>query len=166
LMGYMNAMSRCLNGCNYVTWFDAKSIKFDQKLDLGDLGSLGRSGASPDLQLQEIIRLAYPRSRPDCASVADTNSGVMVLKLNRFISYINMEDDSRSLTRPKMRDLIDGFWQHFSACSDIEQAQILEYTPAISEDDILGQFVFWGFTFLIFDQEKQQCLMLHCGASD
>jgi hypothetical protein len=169
LIGYMNAMSRCLNGCNYVTWFDAKSIEFDQKLDFGDLESLGRLGhlgTPPNVQLQELIRLAYPRSKPDCAFVADANSGVMMKKLNQFIAYINTEDGSEGLTRPKKKDLVRGFWEHVKDCADVNQSHVLEYIPAISEDDMLGQFIFWGFTFLIFSQDKKQCLMLHCGASD
>jgi hypothetical protein len=166
LIGYMSAMSRCLNGCNYVTWFDAKIIELDQKLEFEDLGSLGCAGTSPNLQLQEIIRLAHPGSKPDCASVADANSGVMIKKLNQFIAYINTEDGSEGLTRPKKKDLVRGFWEHVNDCVDVRQSQILEYIPAISEDDALGQFIFWGFTFLIFDQKQQQCLMLHCGASD
>lgn len=166
LNGYMDAMSQCLNGCNYVTWFSARSVEFDGDTDFGDLESLGRSGASPDLQLQEIIRLAYPQSKPDLATVADSSRGLMMKKLEQFISYINPDDGARSLVMPKKKNLIHGFWQHVNDCADFEQARILEYTPAVDKNDELGHFIFWGFTFLIFSQGRQQCLMLHCGASD
>jgi hypothetical protein len=166
LTGYMSAMSRCLNGCNYVTWFSAKIVEFDGEIDFTDLEMRGRAGASLDSQLQAIVRLAYPASKPDLAAIADASNGTMRLKLGQFISYINTEDGARSLVIPKKQELARGFWQHVSDCVDLEQSKILEYTPALGEDDELGSFIFWGFTFLLFSKGKQQCLLLHCGAAD
>jgi hypothetical protein len=164
LTGYMSAMSRCLNGCNYVTWFSAKIVEFDGEMDFTDLEMRGLAGSSLDSQLQAIVRLAYPASKPDLASIA--SCGTMRLKLGKFISYINTEDGARSLVMPKKQELARGFWQHVSDCVDLEQATILEYTPALGGDDELGSFIFWGFTFLLFSKGKQQCLLLHCGAAD
>jgi hypothetical protein len=166
LTGYMNAMSCCLNGCNYVTWFSAKTVEFDSEVDFTGLKMRGRAGAFLDSNLQAIIRLAYPESKPDLATIADTNNGRMRLKFGKFISYINTEDEARSLVMPKKQELARGFWQHVNDCVDLEQSIILEYTLALGEDDVLGNFIFWGFTFLLFSKEKQQCLLLHCGAAD
>ena len=166
LTGYMSAMSRCLNGCNYVTWLSAKSVEFDSEIDFTGLEMLGRAGASLDSQLQAIVRLAYPESKPDLAAIADSSNGTMRRKLGQFISYVNTDDGARSLVIPKKQELARGFWSHISDCIDLEQARILEYTPALGEDDELGRFIFWGFTFLIFSQGKRQCLLLHCGAAD
>jgi hypothetical protein len=102
----MDAMSICLNGRNYVTWFSAKGVEFDGNIDFGDLESLGRSGTTPDSQLQEIIRLAYPQSKPDLATVVISSRGVMMKKLDQFISYINPDDGARSLVMPKKKNLI------------------------------------------------------------
>ncbi len=164
LTGYMGAMSRCLDGCNYATYFSAKIVEFDGEIDFTGLEMCGRAGISLDLQLQEIVRLAYPESKPELATIAD--SGIMRLKIGQFISYVNLEDGARSLVIPKKQELARGFWEHVKDCIDLAQATVLEYTPALEADDELGRFIFWGFTFLIFNQEKQQCLLLHCQASD
>lgn len=166
LTGYTNAMSRCLDGCNYGTRFSAKWVEFDDQIDFTGLEILGRAGNSLDLQLQSILRLAYPESKPELATITDSSHGTMRSKLEKFIGYINTEDGSRSLVMPKKKELARGFWQHVSDCVDLEQARILEYTPALWEDDELGHFIFWGFTFLIFSQGNRQCLLLHCDASD
>jgi hypothetical protein len=128
LIGYMDAMSICLNGCNYTTWFSAKGVDFDSDINFTGLEMLGRAGTSPDLHLQEIIRLAYPESKPDLAAIADSSNGVMRGKLGQFIAYINQDDGVRSLVVSKKRDLARGFWQHVEACINLEQARILEYT--------------------------------------
>ena len=114
LTGYMSAMSRCLNGCNYVTWFSAKIVEFDGEIDFTDLEMRGRAGGSLDSQLQAIVRLAYPASKPDLATIAI--SGTMILKLGQFISYINTEDGARSLVIPKKQELARGFWKHVRHC--------------------------------------------------
>jgi hypothetical protein len=61
LIGYTAAMSQCLNGCNYVTWFSVRSIELDDSdLDVQLLDRLIYPGTTPDPQLQLLILLAYP----------------------------------------------------------------------------------------------------------
>jgi hypothetical protein len=166
LIGYMSAMPRCLDGCNYVTRFRAQIVEFDGEIDLNGLEMRGRAGNSLDQQLQAIVRLAYPASKPELATIADASGGIMRLKLGQFISYVNLEDGARSLVIPKKRELARGFWEHVKECIDPAQATIFEYTPALEDDDELGHFIFWGFTFLLLSKEKNQCLLLHFCASD
>lgn len=166
LTGYTSAMSRCLDGCNYGTCFSAKLVEFDDEINFTGLEMLGRAGDTLDLQLQAIVRLAYTESKPELATITDSSHGAMRSKLEKFIGYINPSDGSRSLVMPKKKELARGFWQHVKDCVDLEQATILEYTPVLCENDELGRFIFWGFTFLIFSQGKRQCLLLHCNASD
>lgn len=166
LTGYMSAMSHCLKGCNYVTWFIAKSVEFDDDIDLDSLQMHWRTGTSLDSQLQALVQFAYPESKPDLASIAVSSNSSMRRKLERFISYINPDDGARNLIMPKKRDLARDFWNHIDDCIDLKQASIIEYMPSLNEGDALGSFIFWGFTFLIFSQKDRQCLLLHCGASD
>jgi hypothetical protein len=65
LNGYMEAMSYCLNGCNYVIWFNAKGIELeDNDLDSQTLDDLAIrenfQEVTPNSELQSLMQLAYP----------------------------------------------------------------------------------------------------------
>jgi hypothetical protein len=166
LTGYTNAMSHCLDGCNYVTWFSAKIIEFDGEINFTDLEICGLAGSSLDSQLQAIVQLAYPESKPFFATVTNVSCELMMSKLNQFVAHDNLNALDINLVSYRKQSLMDGFWQHVDTCINIEGATILEYVPEFGKDDILCDFIIAGFTFLVFNQAKSSCLILHCGAAD
>jgi hypothetical protein len=166
LIGYTAAMSRYLNGCNYVTWFSARSIELDDSdLDAQLLDRFIYPGTTPDLQIQSLILLAYPGAKPELGSVCECSS-MMVGQMNQFISYVNSHDGASNITKFKKQSLISGFWVHVKDCIDFEKARVFQYTPSINAEDELWDFVFWGFTFIIIDTKQNHCFLIHCGASD
>ncbi|MDJ0636295.1 MAG: hypothetical protein QNJ34_24150 [Xenococcaceae cyanobacterium MO_188.B29] len=151
LIGYMDALRWSLNGCNYVTWFDAKELKLeDTKIDI-----------------QALIKLAYPQTKVENATFSESSSLHMVETINGFIGRVNPYDRDKNLADSKKRNLTTGFWNNLSKCIDYQNAKIIEYIPqGYNINDPLNNFVFSGFTFLIINQEQKLCLVIHGSSSD
>ena len=151
LIGYMDALKRSLNGCNYVTWFDAKQIKLeDTKIDL-----------------KTLIKLAYPQTKVENATFSESSSMHMVETIDEFIGRVNPYDRDKNLADSKKRNLITGFWNNLSKCIDYQNARIIEYIPqGYNVYDPLRNSIFSGFTFLIIDREQKLCLLIHGSSAD
>jgi|GEM_PF-5307190 len=171
LNGYMEAMSCCLNGCNYVIWFNARGIEFNdedltsQTLDRLEIGKNFQE-KTPDLELQELIKLAYPKSKPHLATMVEYNNCLLITRINTFIARINPSDNFKNVSKHKKRNLINRFWQNVGSVIDYENSRIFQYNPAFDVDDELWDFIIWGFTFVIINQMQNKCLLIHGGASD
>ncbi|MEH2211210.1 hypothetical protein [Nostoc sp.] len=173
LNGYMEAMSCCLQGSNYVIWFSAKGIKLeDGDLESPTLDKLAiqknSQEATPDLEMQRLIQLAYPGAKPELATMCECYHAATVLttRINSFIARINPSDGFKNVEKSKKHNLITSFWRNVNECIDYQNARVFQYNPAFDVDDELWDFIFWGFTFLIVNQEQRQCLLIHAGASD
>lgn len=173
LNGYMEAMSCCLNGCNYVIWFSAKGIE----LENGDLEPhildeltirANRQEVIPNLELQKLIQLAYPGAKPDFATISECHNGPTWLthRINTFIARINPSAGFKNVDKYKKHNLIGGFWHNVSACIDYETARVFQYNPAFDVNDELWDFIIWGFTFLVVNEKQRRCLLIHGAASD
>ena len=171
LNGYMEAMSCCLDGCNYVIWFSARCIELNDKdltpqiLDRLEIGKDFQEQA-PSVELQELIKLAYPKSQPHLATMVEYNNCLLTTRINTFIARVNPSDNFKNVSKHKKRNLINRFWQNVSAIIDYENSRIFQYNPAFDVDDELWDFIIWGFTFLIINQNTKKCLLIHGGASD
>jgi hypothetical protein len=173
LNGYMEAMSCCLNGCNYVIWFSAKGIELEENdLDSQVLDNLAirenAQEATLDSELQHLMQLAYPGTKPHLATMCECHHGPTLLtaRVNTFIARINPSDRFKNVSRDKKKNLVVGFWNNVSAYIDYENSRVFQYNPAFNVDDELWDFIIWGFTFLIVNREQRRCLLIHGGASD
>lgn len=173
LNGYMEAMSCCLQGCNYVIWFNARGIELeDGDLEPDTLNELAMQEtfqeATLNLEMQRLIKLAYPGAKPDLATMVECHHGPtwLVTRTNTFIARINPSDGFKNVSKDKKNNLIVRFWANVSRCIDYENARIFQYNPAFGVDDELWDFIIWGFTFLIVHQEQKRCLLIHGCASD
>jgi hypothetical protein len=173
LNGYMEAMSCCLNGCNYVIWFSAKGIELeDNDLDPQRLDELAIQGnlqeVIPGSELQQLMQLAYPCTKPHLATMCECHHGPTLLtaRVNTFIARINPSDGFKNVGRHKKDSLVMGFWDNVSACINYENSRIFQYNPAFGVDDELWDFIIWGFTFLVVNREQKKCLLIHGAASD
>jgi hypothetical protein len=173
LNGYMEAMSYCLNGCNYVIWFNAKGIELeDYDLPFQTLDNLAirenLQEVTPNSELQSLMQLAYPGTTPHLATMCECHHGPTLLttRINTFIARINPSDGFKNVDRHKKHSLTVGFWRNVSACIDYENSRVFQYNPAFGVDDELWDFIIWGFTFLIVNREQQRCLLIHGAASD
>ena len=171
LNGYMEAMSCCLQGCNYVVWFSARGIGLNE----GDLESkvLDQLQIQADLQektppqeLQKLMLLAYPQSQPHLSTMVEYNHHMLTIRINTFIAHLNTSDHLRNISSTKKGNLITGFWRNVEAFIDYRQAKVLQYKPAFDVNDELWDFIIWGFTFVIINQAQKRCLLIHGGASD
>ena len=116
LNGYMEAMSYCLKGCNYVLRFSAKGIKLeDNDLDSQILDELAIQSncqeVTPGLELQQLIQLAYPGTKPHLATMRECHSGSawLTTRINTFIAYINPSDGFKNVEKSKKQNLTVGF---------------------------------------------------------
>ncbi len=142
LNGYMEAMSCCLNGCNYVIWFNAKGIQLNdedlkyQTLDRLEIGNNFQEKA-PSVELQELIKLAYPKSKPHLATMVEDNHYLLTTRINTFIARINPSANFKNVSKHKKRNLINRFWQNVGLVIDYEKSRIFQYNPAFGVDDEL-----------------------------
>lgn len=173
LNGYMEAMSSCLNGCNYVIWFSAKGIELEENdLDSHCFDALviqtNLQEVTPGPELQSLMQLAYPGTKPHLATMCECHHGPTSLtsRVNTFIARINPSDGFKNVGKHKKQNLTTGFWRNVSACIDYENSRVLQYNPAFGVDDELWDFIIWGFTFLVVDKERRRCLLIHGAASD
>lgn len=171
LNGYMEAMSYCLKGCDYVIWFSARGIELDD----GDLDSqvLNRLAIdknyrekTPEAELQKLIQLADLKTKPHLSTMVEGNRYLLTTRINTFIARINPSDGFKNVGKHKKNDLIRCFWRNVEAYIDHENSRIFQYNPAFGVDDELWDFIIWGFTFLLFNQKQKKCLLIHGGASD
>lgn len=123
LNGYMEAMSCCLQGRNYVIWFSAKGVEpEDGDLEPQILDKLtiqeNRQEATPDLELQRLIQLAYPGAKPDLATLCECHHGptLLTIRINTFIARINPSDGFKNVDKSKKNNLIVRFWHNVSDC--------------------------------------------------
>jgi hypothetical protein len=173
LNGYMEAMSCCLNGCNYVMWFSAKGIELEdgdldpQKLDKLAIQENGQE-VTPGSELQHLMQLAYPRTKPHLATMCECHHGPtwLTTRVNTFIARVNPSDGFKNVGKYKKQSLTTGFWNNVSACIDYESSRVFQYNPAFGVDDELWDFIIWGFTFLVVNREQKKCLLIHGAASD
>ena len=174
--GYMEAMSCCLQGYNYVIWFSARGIELEEN----DLSSqildefAERASRSPGyettpiVELQNLIQVGYPGAKPDFATMHECNHGPtwLTTRVNTFIARINPSDRFKNVDRSKKNNLIVRFWRNVSEYIDYENSRVFQYNPAFGIDDELWDFRIWGFTFAIVNLEQRKCLLMHGGASD
>lgn len=173
LNGYIQAMSCCLNGCNYVIWVSARGVKLeDGDLEPQTLDKLAISETlqepTPDLELQKLIQLAYPEAKPNLATVFECHHGptLLINRINSLIARINPSDGFKNVEKSKKHDLIRCFWRNVSECIDYQNVRVFQYNPAFNVDDELWDFVIWVFTFLVVNEEQRRCLLIHGAVSN
>ena len=109
LNGYMEAMSCCLNGCNYVIWFSARGIELNDKdltyqtLNRLEIGT-NLQEKTPSVELQELIKLAYPKSQPHLATMVEHNNYLLTTRINTFIARINPLDNFKNVSKESRRN--------------------------------------------------------------
>jgi len=153
LIGYMEALSCSLNGCNYVTIFNAQQLKIEDN----------------NLEIQKLVKFAYPQTKVENATISESSSSEMVERINSFIQGVNPYDKENNLADSKKRNLITGFWNNVSKCIDYQNSEIIEYIPQRKNyniQDPLNNFIIFGLTFLIIDRQQKISLLIHCSASD
>ncbi|MCC3585005.1 hypothetical protein [Microcoleus sp. PH2017_30_WIL_O_A] len=173
LNGYMEAMSCCLDGCNYVVRFSAKGIQLeDNELESQTLDELAirenLQEVIPGSELQSLMQLAYPRTHPHLATMCECHHGLtwLTTRVNTFIARINPSDGFKNVDKHKKQNLTIGFWRNVNACIDYQNSRFFQYNPAFGVDDELWDFIIWGFTFLIVNEQQRRCLLIHGAASD
>lgn len=171
LNGYMEAMSACLQGCDYVVWFNAKGIELERKdLDSRVLDDLeiqaNLQQVTPGQELQRLMQLAYPGTQPHLSTMCEYGSTQLTSRVNTFIAHINPQDGFKNIHKYKKQSLTTGFWKNVSACINYENSRVFQYYPAFGVEDRLWDFTIWGFTFLVVEKEQKRCLLIHGAASD
>ena len=148
--GYLEALGIFIIGVDYLTWFEVKGFE------------LGRSAFTAE----SVLRKAYPKSRPEKGQVIERSSEDMIERINKSLKLSDPPYSDSDFRNEIERNLISGYWKHLKAALDYEHAKIIEYGPVQGVDDELWDFIYWGFTFLIYSEEQRQCVVIHGGASD
>ena len=148
--GYLEAMGEFIIGANYMTWFETKGFDLD--------GS--------EFSERHLIKAAYPNSHPERGKFDEISVDCMVEYVNKNLRLPNPPYTDEGFREEIQEGVIHGYWEHLRACIDYEEAFIVSYMPAFDGDDELWNFIFWGFTYLIYNGKQNRCIIIHGGASD
>jgi hypothetical protein len=148
--GYLEAIGDFIIGPNYITWFEAKGF------------NLIDSDFSPSY----LIKAAYPDSKPEQGKLDEISIDQMVEYVNKNLRLPNPPYTDEGFRYEIQKNVIASYWEHLKACIDYDKAKIIEYFPSFNSGDELWNFIFWGFTFLIYNKEQNRCIIIHGGSCD
>lgn len=150
LSGYLEAMVDFLIGVNYVTHFETKGFVLAER----------------DFVAQSIVKSAYPESEPEHAEVLSCSVQQMIERLNTSFTLPDPPYSDGDFRKEITENLSRHYLSLLKACVDYERALIVEYRPSDGVNDELWDFIYWGFTFLIYNAEQGRCVIIHGAASD
>lgn len=148
--GYLEALGEFIVGSNYVTWFEAKGFDLDGSVFSGS----------------QLIKAAYPNSNPERGKFNEISVDRMVECVTKNLRLPNPPYTDEGFREEIQNGVTTGFWQHLKACIDYHEAFIVSYMPAFNANDELWNFIFWGFTYLIYNGKENRCIIIHGGACD
>ena len=128
---------------NLVPFFDVKMFELE-------------SSAIPS----EIIVKAFPRSNLEKAQIVERTPNAFNEGIIDFFSHLESTNQQAQFR------VAYEFLEAVESCIDYEQSKIWEYLASDSRFDGLYDFIGWGFTYIIVDENKRRCLVIHGGYCD
>jgi len=149
LRAYLEALSELLIDENYEIRLEARGLE-----------------TSEDQSIQEIIKKVYPEARTEKAEFILCSIDQMIERINKSIGLAIASHCLPAISSLARARISGHLLALLRDCLDYDRARLIEYRPAQGVDDELWDFIYWGFTFLIYNQEQARCVIIHGSASD
>jgi hypothetical protein len=108
----------------------------------------------------EIVTQAFPKSNPEKAQIIERSANDFSECVIEFFSQLENTNQQMQFR------VAYEFLEAIESCIEYEQSKIWEYVPDGISFDQLYDFISCGFTYIILDESKRQCLVIHGGYCD
>jgi hypothetical protein len=144
LDGCLQGMSGLLSQGQLDWYFDAKGFEV----------------ADADFSVEDVIKLAYPGTKPENSKITECSVGEMVDELNRQLSVEHpyWGDPTRTSAVPLLNNDA-AMWRLLQECVDYEAARVFRYEP-LDADDELRCGITGEFAFLIYEETRRRCVLI------
>lgn len=115
-----------------------------------------------DVMAGEIINGAYPDGNAVPVECGDVSFEHMKASVNSELSFRrgDLNPDLPGIPNIIEARLRDGFWKHLNACFPLDAVRVVECDPDIPYVN-LG-----GFTYILFAETGERCILLVCNVMD
>jgi hypothetical protein len=114
------------------------------------------SSASPSV----IILQAFPDAKPEKARIVELSENEFSDGVIDFFSHLENTNQENQFK------IAYEFLEALKSVIKLEHSKIWEYLPGVSSFDRLYDYIGWGFTYIIVEESKRQCLIIHGGYID
>lgn len=144
LDGCMQGMTGLLSQGQLDWYFDGKGFEM----------------AGADFPVKEVIRLAYPETKPENAKIIECSAKEMVDDINRQMSVERpyWGDPTKTASVPLLNHDA-ALWRLLKECVNYEGSRIFRYEPLDNSDE-LHCGITSEFTFVIYDEGQRRCIII------